>query len=389
MNLQDFHKELAKLLYIEDEGMFNIILASIVANSLKIGDPVWLTLIGPSSGGKSQFIRPFAKANPSLIHRVDDLTPNTFISGSLGLEHSMLGRIGEHGILSMDDLTVLFSKNSEARGEILSQFRMLYDGSFTKSSGSRKDVMAWNGYMGMISGSTPLIYRFFAEVADMGERFVNYRMKVINKKKAIEFITNNPYTAMELDMEITELIKAFLAPLMAGGHEQYLRLSDEVNTKIADVSDHCTLLRTAVHIDDRNGFVDEFPESEMPFRVMKQLKYLAQALQVMNKGALTPDLLEAVEWTGWSLANDKRREYLKCCVALDRRSEKITARNISAMTGLHREVVKKGLDHLQSLKIISLYEEDVNGEYRWKFTNQELKDLTMRIDPPTEHGESI
>jgi hypothetical protein len=71
MTLQDFHNELDKLLYIEDHAMVDIILASIVANSLQIGDPVWLTLIGPSSGGKSQIIRPFAIGNPSFIHRID------------------------------------------------------------------------------------------------------------------------------------------------------------------------------------------------------------------------------------------------------------------------------------------------------------------------------
>jgi hypothetical protein len=383
MTLQELHHELSQLLYIEDQNMYNVLLASIVANSMKLGDPVWLTLIGPSSGGKSQIIRPFTKANPNLIYRLDDLTPNTFMSGTLGQEHSLLGRIGPHGILSMDDLTVLFSKNAEARGEILSQFRMIYDGRFSKSSGNRKDSLEWQGYMGMLSGSTPSIYRFFAEVADMGERFVSYRMKNFDKHKAVEFISNNTITAIDIDAAITDVLQRFLTPLISNqDNRQHATLSDETKLTIAEIAEHCTLLRTAVHTDDRTGFVDEFPEPEMPFRVMKQLTYIAQGLQVINQGPLTPQLTQAVEWVGWSLANDKRRAYLKCIVQLDYQGKKITARNISALTGLHKDIVRKGMDQLQALEVVTLDRDDDNGEYEWYLTHRGLKDVAMRLDPP-------
>lgn len=382
MTLASLHQELAKLLYIEDQGMVNIILASILANSLKIGDPVWLTLIGPSSGGKSQIIRPFAKANPQLIHKLDDLTANTFISGSLGMAASFLGRIGPHAILSMDDLTVLFSKNVEARGEILSQFRMLYDGRFSKSSGNRKEDMTWEGYVGMISGSTPSIYRYFAEVADMGERFVSYRMKTFDKHKALDFITANQHSSRDLDGMLSELLGSYIKELMATPNLMDLAvLSDETKATISATAEYCTLLRTPVHIDERSGFVDEFPEPEMPFRVMKQLTYLAQGLQALNGGEMSKEMLHALEWVGWSLANDKRRSYLKAITILDYQSKKITARNISAITGLHKDVVKKGLDQFQALGIITLQGDD-NGEYEWHLTHPELRALTMRVDPP-------
>jgi hypothetical protein len=382
MTLEQLHTELGKLLYIEDQGMINIILASIVANSMRIGDPVWLTLIGPSSGGKSQIIRPFAKAHPSLIHRVDDLTPNTLISGSIGMADSLLGRIGKHAILSMDDLTVLFSKNAEARGEILSQFRMLYDGRFSKSSGNRKTDMTWEGYLGMISGSTPSIYRYFAEVADMGERFINYRMKDFDKHKALAFITANQHTSRDLDDNIASLLKEFITPLLTDPLlAQYINLSDDTKQVISHTAEHCTLLRTPVHTDDRSGYVDDFAEPEMPFRVMKQLTYLAQGLQALNKGPLTPELAHSLEWVGWSLANDKRREYLKAIVILDYQSQKITNKNISAITGLHTEIVKKGMSQFQALGIVTL-EGDDGGEYRWRLTNRDLRDIAMKVDPP-------
>ena len=381
MTRDELHEKLGELLYIEDKGIVDVVCASIIANSMKLGDPVWLTLIGPSSGGKSQIIRPFAAAT-KIITRIDDMTPNTLMSGTLGAENSLLGRIGAHGIISMDDLTVLFSKNAEARGEILSQFRMLYDGRFAKSSGNRKEEMVWEGYLGMISGSTPSIYRYFAEVADMGERFINYRMKAFDKHKAVEFISNNNLTSKDLDGKIAAILEEFLSERLQADGARHCPLSDEVKAVISNISEHSTLMRTAVHVDERSGFVDEFPEPEMPFRVMKQLTKIAEALQVVNQGPLTEELIATLEWTGWSLANDKRRAYMRHLVGLDDSGKFLTSRNISACTGLETSIVKKGLDHLQALDVIRLKDEDAAGQKRWYIHNKEIAKVVRRLDPP-------
>ena len=317
MTHDQLHSKLSELLYIEDGGMYDIILASIVANSRRLGDPVWMTLIGPSSGGKSQIIRPFAKSNPDLIHRVDDLTANTLISGSLGLEHSLLGKIGEFGILSMDDLTILFSKSAEERATVLSQFRMLYDGRFSKSSGNRKEEMVWEGFLGLISGSTPGIYRIFNEVADMGERFINYRMRPFNMEKALDHITNNPCPTAELDKKLADVLAGYIQHISQADDTGLMELEPWVEEELRTYSRHCTLMRTPVHIEDRSGLVDEFPEPEMPMRVMKQLIPLAKALQVVHQEKLTKESIVPLLWTAYSLANDKRRAYLRAVVGLD------------------------------------------------------------------------
>lgn len=386
MTRAEFHTELQKYLYIEDMGMVDVILASIVANSLQIGDPVWLTIIGPSSGGKSQIIRPFAQGNSSYIHRIDDLTPNTLLSGSLGLEGSLLGRIGSAGIISMDDLTVLFSKNAEQRGEILSQFRMIYDGHFSKSSGNRKEDISWRGYVGMIAGSTPSIYRYFNEVADMGERFINYRMKKIDIKKAVEFVTANPYTSTELNNHLSELTREFIPPLVQSlPHKSDIPpLHDETKHIIQEASHHMTLLRTPIHIDERSGLVDEFPEPEMPFRVMKQLTYLARGMQCIAPDPSAPlpeDMTRALQWTAYSLANDKRRAFLGAVVALSSQAKKITARNVASITGMHPDIAARGLAQLQALQIIEMLDDSDSTRREWRITNHEMCRLVRQIEP--------
>lgn len=387
MTRAELHTALSQYLYIEDFGMVDIILASILANSMRIGDPVWLTLIGPSSAGKSQLIRPLHLANPNLIHPVDDLTSNTLLSGTLGLEGSLLGRIGEMGILSMDDLTVLFSKNNEQRAEILSQFRMLYDGRFSKSSGARKEPIVWEGYLGMIAGSTPSIYRFFSEVADMGERFLSYRMRAIDTPKAVEFVDQHPYTAKEMNEQIADLFREYLKGIIVSTPKPP-DLPSKIKDSIKVTAQNATLLRTPVHVDERSGLIDDFPVSEMPFRVQKQLTSIAQALYAIalndnpDDNHLPNDLHKALDWTAYSLANDKRRSYFRAVVRLYDDGKEITSRNVSAYTGLHTEIVKRGLDQLTALNIISLKSEDQGtGKKVWDISNLPLAQMVRRIDP--------
>lgn len=392
MTLTDFHSELNKLMYLEDPNLVNVVLGSIVANSKQIGDPVWLTIIGPSSGGKSQLIRPFTMAHSEYIHRIDDLTPNTLLSASLGSEKSLLGRIGKSGILSMDDLTVLFSKNAEQRGEILSQFRMLYDGQYSKGSGSKAEDVMWQGYLGLISGSTPAIYRYFSEVADMGERFISYRMKPIDVHKAVKFVTDNPKTSKELNKEIADLIRQFLPTLIQKSDAAVPDLHTETLLAIQEASEHFTLLRTPIHLDERNGLVDEFPEPEMPFRVMKQLTYLAKGMQLLQddpSAPLSDEMVTALEWTAYSLANDKRRAYVKAIVALEYQAQKISTRNVSSLTGLHNEIVGRGLAQLQALGIISLESEEEGNKREYSISNRALCNLVRKLDPPSVSQEPL
>ena len=381
MNREDFNKAISKLLYIEDYHMYDIIMASILCNTMRLGDPVWLTLIGPSSGGKSQIIRPFSLANSGLIYQIDDMTANSLISGTVGLENSLLGQIGDFGILSIDDLTVLFSKNQEERKAILSQFRMLYDGRLSKRAGNRKENMRWEGFLGMIAGSTPAIYRIFNEVADMGERFISYRMKDYDKEKALAFITNNPTTSKELDKAIADLIKVRIESLIADPRQDLLELEPRVIDRIMQFSSHCTLLRTPVHIDDRSGLVDELPEPEMPLRVFKQLLPLAKALQVVLGEKLNDETLKPLLWVLYSLADDKRRQYLKAAVSLKKTGKPITSRELSCLIGLSSEVIGKGMSQLQALDILKLKDED-SGAREWVVNNPGLVSVVELLDPP-------
>lgn len=386
MTLSELHQAFSEYLYLEDENILNVTLASVVANCLQVGDPVWLTVVGPSSGGKSQLIRPFALANTNYIHRIDDLTPNTFLSASLGSDHSLLGRIGSSGILSMDDLTVLFSKNAEQRAEILSQFRMLYDGHFAKGSGNRKEDVVWEGYLGVLAGATPSIYRYFSEVADMGERFIMYRMRPVDNSRALDFVSANPHTSKHLNTTLAGILREYLPPLLQSLPAPDARppLHQETHDVIREAALHCTLLRTPIHIDERSGLVDEFPEPEMPFRVLKQLTYLAQGMQYLQTDPsqpLSPTFHTALQWVAYSLVSDKRRAFARSIAHIvSVPNTPITSRAVASLTGLHPDICTRGLSQLQALGLLDLTTDD-GTRREYTAANYALFRFVRTLDP--------
>lgn len=388
MTREELHRQVAGILYVEDPCLLDTMIACIVANSLRIGDPVWLTIIGPSSGGKSQLIRPMAKSNPEMFLQIDDLTSNSLISGN-GEAQSTIFKIRKDtpGIISMDDLTVLFSKNAEDRNAILSQFRMIYDGRMTKATGTGKTI-TWEGHAGMIAGSTPAIYRHFSEVSDMGERFVSYRMRPMSDKKFLEFITRNPVAARELDGKLVDIYTTYIRELMVDIQgKPSPDLAPGVMSTILKAALVGTRLRTPVVFDDKGGFVSEYPVRELPGRVFKQLYNLAKAFVMMagsTDGGLPKEYREALEWCAYSMADDKRREYVKSVIALERDGHKATLRNIASHSGMPKAALERGLPILTAIGVLAMKGGDENSKKDrvWTCADYDLKEMIIRLDPP-------
>jgi len=78
---------------------------------------------------------------------------------------------------------------------------MVYDGKMTKYSGNNPEPITWEGYVGVLAGSTPSVYGHFEKVADMGERFIYYRMKEFDQKKAMTLAMERTVYGKELDTD--------------------------------------------------------------------------------------------------------------------------------------------------------------------------------------------
>lgn len=379
MTFQELQKQIGEYVYTEDDGMARIALASIIATRMKLGDPVWMLMIGPSSGGKSQILRPLALTDTKFIHRIDDLTENTFLSGMKvkkgEKDISLLKQIGTLGIIVISDFTVIFSKGAESKNAILGQFRMVYDGEMTKYSGTSNEPITWKGSLGILAGSTPSIYTHFEEVADMGERFINYRMKGYNIEKATRISLDRKLYGRALDEKLSDMYADYIKDSIMSIKEAVPVIDHKVHERIVQIAMFAALLRTPTHYDKFTKMIDKVPTSEMPMRIALQLSSLARGLMVMayadtTEWELTEEDIGYLEWCAYSSANEERRACLKVLASLPT-EEYVFSQSIADKIGLNTAVVSMNLQHLAAVGIV-----DRSGDgsgLKWK-----IKDLTHK-----------
>lgn len=383
MKLPQIKKEIQKYQYFEDTSIIDLTLASLISTRLNLGDPIWLVIIGTSSGGKSQILRPMALTDPKYIHRVDDLTENTFLSAKQGdKKNSLLHRIGKRGIIAISDLTVLFSKNADSKNAILSQFRMIYDGEMTKMSGNSAEANTWTGKLGVIAGGTPTIYEKFEEVADMGERFIYYRMKDFDEEKATRIALNRTLFGKDLDDKLSTLYGDYIKKIVTEFEGEDFKISTETHDRIIEVSMLAERIRTVAKKDWKNEVITKIPVPAMPMRIALQLSNIAKGLMAIKKyetgkAELSEKELYILDWCAYSLANEEKRACLDVFAKHEFKSY-IQTMIVADKVGLDTSVIR---NILQNLSAVGILERSGNGESLvWTMKSKSNWNILRRIN---------
>ena len=282
--------EFDKVFLIADEGVLSLIIDTVIANQMDL-DPVWLFLIAPSSGGKSELITALNDieiGGQKLIYPISDLTTNTFASGQKkkGKETSLLHKMPPGAIMTFKDFTSMLSKNREARAEILGQLREIYDKEYTKRTGTGDDI-TWRGKVGAIAGATEIVYDYQEDFSAMGDRFVMYSMAQPPRRALLDFVMKNredkTFNKEALRERIRAATKSYIEYILANLKEEDTKLSEQTKEDIINVADFCTLARSGVIVDKRKGLVEFVPSAEMPTRMIDQLLAIASATLARRK----------------------------------------------------------------------------------------------------------
>src|SRR3990167_1904134 len=133
---------------LKDEGIIKLLCATVIANRLA-ADPVWMFIIAPSGGLKSELIQGLEYLPE--IYQLSSLTQNTLISGQVGKYDPSLLPLLNNKIVTFKDFTTILQMNYETKNEIMSQLREIYDGAYAKRFGSGREVN-WKGKVGVLAG---------------------------------------------------------------------------------------------------------------------------------------------------------------------------------------------------------------------------------------------
>jgi hypothetical protein len=290
--LADCLETFRQWLHMPDPGALFVTLATVVANRAS-GDPVWLLVVGPPGGGKTEMI--LSISGQPDVHSAATLTEASLLSGVPRRERSkdakggLLLQIGAFGILLCKDFGSVLSMNRDARAQVLAALREVYDGSWTRHVGSDGGkTLSWSGKIGLIAGCTPAIDSHHAVMGSMGERFVLYRMPPIDAdtqaRRAIDHVGREAIMRSELAGAIDRVLRSIS---MA---ELTWEVDDATKGRLVSLATLAARCRSAVERDPYSREITLVPEPEAPARLARVLLRLFASLRLIGTS-------EAAAWT--------------------------------------------------------------------------------------------
>lgn len=276
-------------LHMPDPGALLVTLATVAANRAE-GDPLWLLLIGPPGGGKTEILNPLAR-QPDC-HMAATVTEAALLSGTPKREKAsdakggLLREIGSFGIVVLKDFTSILSMHRDARAAVLAALREIYDGAWTRHVGTDGGrALSWAGKVGLIAGCTPVIDSHHAVIGSMGERFMFFRLPATDAdKQAARALAHVGHEAAMRE----GLAGAVADVLAAADREALTRPADQTTAaRLIAIATLAVRCRSSVERDGRTREVELVPEPEAPARLALVLLRLLNGLRAIGVGETT------------------------------------------------------------------------------------------------------
>lgn len=289
ISFAELEARIKRWMLLADSGVIKFLCAVYIANHLE-RDPIWIFLVGPSGGGKTELMSAFFDLKD--IYVMSLLTPTTFLSGMPGNNDASLLPQVEGKTLVFLDWTNMLDMNKDARKEIMGQLRDIYGGYLRKAFGNGK-IREWRGKIGVMACVTSMVDFSQQASGAMGERFINYRILMPDRKEVARRALANGDRQTEMRKDLKDAVYSFFKGLEIPSEPP--ELPTEVNEELVRVSNFATLARSCVIRD--YGFKKEVvfvPSAEMPTRVTQQLKTIAVALMIVNGGEYRQEDMEII-----------------------------------------------------------------------------------------------
>lgn len=273
-----------KWLYLGDTGPVLVVLATIAAN-LMPGDPLWLMLVGASSGGKTEILN--ASSRLAHVHLAATLTEAALLSGTPKRDKAktakggLLREIGAFGILLLKDFTSILSMKHEARAALLAALREIFDGSWSRhvgADGGRE--LAWEGKLGLVACCTTTIDTYHAVTAAMGERFLLYRLPEIEPQEQARRALKNAGHERDLRQDLMTAVGGLFAGIEIP--DELPEIPDDDNEQLIALATLAARARSAVERDGRTRDIELIPDPEAPARLAQALRRLYSGLRLIG-----------------------------------------------------------------------------------------------------------
>ena len=351
-----------KWLYLPDATPALAMLGTVAAN-LGDGDPVWMLLVGPPGGGKSELLTSVSEI--PHVHPAATLTEAALLSGTPKREHDddahggLLRAIGDFGIILAKDFGSVLSMNRDARAQVLAALREVYDGSWTRHVGTDGGrTLHWTGKVGLVAGCTPTIDRHHAVMGAMGERFMLCRLPEVNAAEQARWALRHAGREAEMRRELTRAV----AGLFSSGLKEPSQLVEQEREQLVHLATFTARARSAVERDGYSREIELIPEPEAPTRLIIVLDRLLAGLDTL--GTSRCDAWAAISRCALDSIPALR---LACIVDLVDRDEAETSA-IAERVGYPTTTARRALEELHAHGLVNRIDQGKGHSHAWKLT---------------------
>ena len=276
-------------LHMDDTAPILTVAAAVVAN-LADGDPVWLLIVGPPSGGKTEILSS-CSALPYMVSAAT-LTEAALLSGTAKRDRApdatggLLRQIGGFGVLLAKDFTSVLSQNRDTAKQAMSAMREIYDGRWDRPVGADGGrVLHWHGKCGFIGGVTPSYDRYGSIVNTLGDRYLLLRLPEVDAAKQ----ARAALAQAEHEQQMRAELAAAMTGLIAGADLELVHapMGGDDTTTLVLLASYAARTRTIVERDGYTGELLVLPQPEGPARLIKALRRVYGALVALGVDADT------------------------------------------------------------------------------------------------------
>jgi hypothetical protein len=276
VSLDDALAVFGRWLHVNDAAPVIVTAAAVIANLVE-GDPVWMLLVGPPSGGKTEILSSLLGL-PYIVPAAA-ITEAALLSGTPAHDRAkdatggLLRQIGQFGILLTKDFSSVLSQNADVAKKAVAALREIYDGRWDRPVGvDDARILHWHGKCGFIGGVTPSYDRYSAIVNTLGDRYMLLRIPDADPTK--QALAALAHSEREKQMR-AELAQA-MTGLIAGADQSRVHapLDDESTAELVNLAIYAARARTGVDRNYHTGELEVIPQPEGPARLVKAIRQL-------------------------------------------------------------------------------------------------------------------
>ena len=286
------HQAYAKWLYLPYTDVLDVMYGTMLANRLE-GDPLWLFLVAPPGGTKTELINSISDA-PNVV-TTSSLTPKSLVSGANtagGGDPSLIPKL-DHKMLLVKDFTTILNMNPLIRDEIFAILRDAYDGKTEKDFGNGIH-RSYKSKFGIISGVTPAIELYTEGNTSLGERFLRFDIPIpADARGRVEYLRRaeqNAGNENKMRQELAELGTSVLRH----NFNVIPTIDDKIKNKAIALAQFLAKMRGTVVRDKFTKEITHNAFSELGTRIVKQFTKLMYGIGMYRNVAVVDEEIYSI-----------------------------------------------------------------------------------------------